>query len=147
RGELLIGVELPQHGSVRRGVSAKPSIVRTCDHRARYQCDCAALGRTAPRLPGAQPWIRTLNAPGLLTSGELHGANAAGILALAIADSEINVLAIRRRAPLTAEAAALAEPVLPYEIAAVRVERMRNSGLLRGHEELLVSNRREHRRR
>ena len=144
--EFLVRIELPENRSIGRGVGAKPAVVRTRDHSAGNQCDRSSLRRTATLLSGAQPRIRTGHAPDLLSGCELHRADAAGILALTVADTEVDVLAVGRCSPLTAKTAALTEPVFPHEIAGIRIERVRDSGLLRDDENLPVTDCCEQRR-
>src|SRR6185295_8934864 len=146
RREFLVGVELPEDGSICRRVGAKAAVVRACNDGAGNQCDRAPLCRTAALLPSAEPWIRTGHAPDFCPGGKFHGPQAAGVLALTVANTKVNVLTVGRRAPLAAQTAALTETVFPHEFSGVGIESVRDTGLLRSDEELPVARRGKQRR-
>ena len=75
--------------------------------------------------------------PDFLAGVDLHGAHAARRLRRSV-DAEVRLLVVHGRAPLAAEAAAVARPVLPHQRALlVGIDRVRHARFLLDDEQVL----------
>src|SRR5579859_765051 len=137
-GEVTIGVVGPDDGAVGARIRSYAAVETRAEDRSGDRRGGAALARAARLAGDFQTQLRLWRLlPDGLAVGDIDGVHSAGGRGQQVGLAEIETRAVDGDAPLAAQAAALAEPVLPDDRALlIRVEGVHHARFLRGNEQV-----------